>query len=167
MKSPTELSTSKLNSENCNYIVNNLVEGIDQPHKPPRSTLNKLKLIEFCMANGSLKFKMALENSIDFRILKNYQNEDDDELVEPIRNLALKLSELIDKPEDLKKLRDEAQKLRERIKGVNNENTQKSLGDDSKYGGYSNEASNSSYENNYKVDLSKKLGITEKKPEPA
>ena len=56
-----------------------------------------------------------LDGAIDFNIFRNYQNDDDEELVQPIKNLGAKLANIMQKPEELKRVRDEAKKLQERI----------------------------------------------------
>lgn len=138
-----------------------VTNGLDLHDRPARATLNKLNLIDFCLKNGSLKFKTGLEDSFDVRALKNFSSDESEELVQPIRNIVQRISELLDKPDELKRQRDEAQKLRERIKGVSNDSSKKVSPDDPKYGGYSSEDQRNSYDKNFNVSLSKKLGIVE------
>lgn len=91
----------------------------------------------------------------------SYYNEDQDELNGPITNSAQRILELFDNPEKLKEAREEARKMKERIRGFSSE-VDVNRGEyfsDNKYGGFSSDDYNKGYDIKPDIDLNKKLGL--------
>ena len=140
------------------------MKNIDRLGKAPRSTLNRLKLLEFCLENGSPRFKETLDGLFDPKEFSNYMGEEQDDLDQPIRNCSKRIWDMILNQEELRQAREKATSLRERITGVNNESLPKPQIETQKPVIANEQTSNNSslYDGNYKTDLEWKLGL--KKP---
>lgn len=150
-------------SENCNAVIDRILTKLGKTSTPPRTALNCLNLIDFLLQNGSSKFKSEIEDE-RYLIKKylSYYNEDQEELNSPVINAAQRVLELLENPEKLKEAREEARKMKERIRGFSSEtgdNRHNSFSD-SKYGGISSDDYNRGYDIKPEVDLNRKFGIT-------
>jgi hypothetical protein len=126
-----------------------------------RGILNALSLTEFLLKNGSSKFRKEMDDELF--MIKRYRNyiedDDDEDLVGPIKALSQKVTTLIEDREVLEQARIEANSTRDRIRGFSNDlqSSNNSYQDDPKYGGISSESFQ--YDPQSDNNLSKKLGL--------
>jgi len=168
---PIERTTSKIISESCNLICEKVLSKLQRGSSKPRGVLNSLSLVEFLLKNGSHKFRKEMEEELFLiKRFRSYIDEDDDEdLANPIKTLAHKITTLLEDREELERQREEANKLRDRIRGFSSEvgPSHKAYDEDPKYGGISSE--DFKYDPHSDKGLTKKLGLysesTEKKVE--
>lgn len=85
--------------------------GLDGRDRCARVVFNQLSLIEFCLKNGSVKFKGAVEDALRPGLLATL-DEDAEELATSIRGVATRVAELLESPETLRQAREEAQRKR-------------------------------------------------------
>lgn len=131
-----------------------------------------MSLIEFLLKNGSNKFRKEMDEELFLiKRFRSYIDEDDDEdLTNPIKTLAQKITNLLEDRDELEKQQEEAKKLRDRIRGFSSEigPSHKSYDEDPKYGGMSSD--DFQYDPQSDKNLTKKLGLysesNEKKTEP-
>ena len=180
----TEITTDELyyiadktyDYENCNYIIDQILTNLSNTSSVSRKSLNILNLVDFLMKNGSAKFKGEMEDEkYFFKKIKEFYNDPYDVLHSPIRNIIDRIIELIENSDILKKEREEAKKIKEKlgknIKGISNESNSKYKGfssDDVKKDSNNNtNISCNSYDIRPEINLEKKLGLEnpEKKDE--
>lgn len=131
----------------------------------PRAILNTLNLVEFLLKNGSSKFKAEIEDELFIiKKFKNYLEDDEEDLNTSIQTISQRILALMDDLEELKRAREEAQKLKERIRGFSSEIEAKigSYDEDPRYGGMSSDKLASGQYNtsgNPEVNLARRLGL--------
>lgn len=133
-------------------MVDALAEGLERHAQPVRATLNRLNLIDFCLKNGSLKFKSTIEDSVDIRPFRAFTADEDEELIPPIRSVASRICGFLESPEALKAAREEASRMRDKFKGMSSV----SIAEDPRYGGFSSDD-----QREKPVNLAQKLGVSE------
>lgn len=125
--------------------------------------LNSLNLVEFLLKNGSAKFKAELEDeTFMLRKFRNYQEDEEEDLNAPVQTITQRILALMDDPEELKRAREEAQKLKERIRGFSSELETRiaTYDEDPKYGGISSDSlGKTRYDNSNDVNLARRLGL--------
>lgn len=171
----TEITTDELyyiadktyDFENCNYIIDQILTSLSNTSSQSRKALNILNLVDFLMKNGSAKFKGEMEDEkYFFKKIKEFYNDPYDVLHSPIRNIIDRLIELIENPDLLKKEREDAKKIKEKlgknIEGISNEGNSKYKGfssDDVKNDGDNKNVNSSTYDIRPEINLEKKLGL--------
>lgn len=136
-------------SEQSRYIVEIVFGKLSDQGQKPRTVLNVLSLIEFLLKNGSQIFKVEMEEE-KFLVKKQlnfYSDNDDEDLGKSIQILAQRILSLFEKPDELRNEREEAKKLRDRIKGFSCEASKSytPFTEDNKYGGISSDDYANSY----------------------
>jgi hypothetical protein len=153
---------SKIISDKCNSIIDIILTNLSNAQNQSRKILNVLNLVDFLLKNGSSKFKGEMEDEkFFFKKIKEFFLDPYDILHPPIRNAIDRIISLIEDPEALKKEREEAKKIKDKMGKVT-----EGIGCESndKYEGYSSEdVKGNGYDIRPEVNLERKLELTKEK----